>query len=327
MPIQIHKDELQERIKMRNEGRLDEWKPKNVVTKPPKAFENWVRQNADKIKRAEKMGGMSRFLKDNSILINSVLNGTSNAVLQTGVLFDTKAPKPSKTEQQKADIQNRWDERLQKLNPSFTLEQIKNHKIAAKILNITQGKEMTFEEANALLGNINFSRGRSFKVNCQCCVVANELRRQGFNVTAMANTERKGTIPMKLAYKTEDAWRDANGNVPKKQNVGGKVFDNTLLKKRYKTISEISYDLNNVTKEIGRYHIDFVWDIGGGHIITLERQQNGDILFYDPQSGLRETWYNGLSKNINLKKPISVLRVDNLLINTKIINSIVYVLH
>jgi len=62
MPIQIHKDELQERIKMRNEGRLDEWKPKNVVTKPPKAFENWVRQNQE---RAKRWSDMPRFVRDN----------------------------------------------------------------------------------------------------------------------------------------------------------------------------------------------------------------------------------------------------------------------
>lgn len=55
---------------------------------------------------------------------------------------------------------------------------------------------MTFEEANELRGNINFGKGNEYGVNCQSCVVANELRRRGYDVTALPNLEKKGIFPM-----------------------------------------------------------------------------------------------------------------------------------
>lgn len=55
---------------------------------------------------------------------------------------------------------------------------------------------MTFEEANELRGNIDYGEGREFSVNCQSCVVANELRRRGYDVTALPNLKKQGTFLM-----------------------------------------------------------------------------------------------------------------------------------
>ena len=61
---------------------------------------------------------------------------------------------------------------------------------------------MTFEEANELRGNIGYGEGREFSVNCQSCVVANELRRRGYDVTALPNLKKEGNIPYELSGKT-----------------------------------------------------------------------------------------------------------------------------
>ena len=55
-----------EKMKMRDTGTLDQWKPKNVVTKMPKVFEEWLRKNADRIAEATKRGTLPYFLRDNA---------------------------------------------------------------------------------------------------------------------------------------------------------------------------------------------------------------------------------------------------------------------
>ena len=191
-------------------------------------------------------------------------------------------------------------------------------------LGIKQGQEMTFLEANEGRGNPNFSKGGGYTTNCQTCVVANELRRRGFDVSAQENTGR-GSVPYDLSFKTERAWLDKDGNMPKKQKAGGYFYDTSLSKNRMKTVQEMTKDLNDLTKVEGRYHIEYFQNRehgGGGHIVTLERMPNGDMWIYDPQNGIIERW-GYLSEKINKGKGVSVLRVDNLFVNTSNIDGVV----
>ena len=54
----------------------------------------------------------------------------------------------------------------------------------------------------------------------------------------------------------------------------------------------------------------------------MEKSLDGKIVIYDPQTGKIKNW-GELSKEISLKYGVNVLRVDNLLVNTDIINGIV----
>ena len=78
IPIQISDEEFNERMRMRAAGTLDQWKPKNVVTKMPKVFDDWVMKNADRIAVAAKRGALPYFLKDNptfaGISVNEMVN-------------------------------------------------------------------------------------------------------------------------------------------------------------------------------------------------------------------------------------------------------------
>ena len=159
-------------------------------------------------------------------------------------------------------------------------------------LGIKKGKEMTFLEANEGRGNPNFRKGGGYTINCQTCVVANELRRRGFDVSAQENTG-KGSTPYELSFKTEKAWLDKDGNMPNRQKAGGYFYDADLSKNRMKTLQEMTRDLNELTKAEGRYHIGYFRNReygGGGHIVTLERMSNGDMQIYDPQTGIIERW-------------------------------------
>ena len=89
------------------------------------------------------------------------------------------------------------------------------------------------------------------------------------------------------------------------------------------TIAKMTKELENITQEVGRYHIDWVWKgRNSGHIITLERLSDNSYTLYDPQTGKIRDWAE-LSKDIKLSRGVNVLRVDNLLINTDIINGAV----
>ena len=57
-------------------------------------------------------------------------------------------------------------------------------------------------------------------------------------------------------------------------------------------------------------------------VITVERLDNGLLRFYDPQNGRRVSWYE-LCKQISPSYGVNVLRVDNLQVNTEIIDGIV----
>lgn len=199
-----------------------------------------------------------------------------------------------------------------------------NLDIISTKLDVKKGEEMTFEEANELKGNINYSKGGGYKLNCQSCVVANELRRRGFDVTAHPNLKVDGDIPYRLSYKTELAWIDPETKqTPKKQKAGGEVYVNGRFKAKPKNV--LAKELAELTKDAGRYHIDFVWKGRGqvsGHIVTLERSEDGKIKIYDPQNG-EERFWKELSEEIRLSRGVNVLRVDNLLVNTDIIGGIV----
>lgn len=201
------------------------------------------------------------------------------------------------------------------------------HDTEAK-LKIRQGKAMSFEEADGLKPNPNHGKETGYSINCQSCVVAYELRRRGFNVEAHKRVEEPRNIPQQLAYRTEWAWIDPKtGETPVQKAV------NTISKRDvdkrgrvyavYKKWDEINRELNELTKEPGRYHVSVKWkNRDYGHVFTMERFKKGNVLFYDPQTGKTKQW-SGFMPDIDTKTPIRVLRVDDLEINTEIIDGIV----
>jgi len=278
-----------------------------TITDIPQAAKDFVSENKDGLQSA--FWYKDNFTNDGGLQREIVSQPITNEVIKVS------KPKRIKTDAEKNDIQKRWDDRF--------VRNFNQAKIEQKI-GVKKGKEMTFEEANELRGNINYGKASEYSVNCQSCVVANELRRRGYNVTALPNLQKTGNIPYELSMRTNWAWIDPKTMVmPKKQTAGG-IYDITrsgALKS--KSIKELTKELVELVKEPGRYHIDFAWKgKNSGHIITLEKLHNGKIIIYDPQTGKMKNWKE-LSKKISLRYGVSVLRVDNLLVNTDIIDGIV----
>ena len=287
---------------------LNDTVPKEqVITDIPQGAKDFVNENKDGLQSA--FWYKDNFTNDGGLQREIVSQPITNEVIKVS------RPKRIKTDAEKNDIQKRWEERFARNFNQTKIEQ----KIGIK-----RDEEMTVEEANELRGNINFGKGNEYGVNCQSCVVANELRRRGYDVTALPNLEKKGNIPHELSYRTNWAWIDPKTMVmPVKKTAGG-IYDVTRTGAlKSKSIKELTKELVELVKEPGRYHIDFSWKgRNSGHIITLEKSLDGKIVIYDPQTGKIKNW-GELSKEISLKYGVNVLRVDNLLVNTDIINGIV----
>ena len=278
-----------------------------VITDIPKTAKDFVDENKNRVQSA--FWYKDNFSEEGDLQRERTPQPTTPEVIKVS------RTKRIKTDAEKNDIQKRWDERF--------VRNFNQTKIEQKI-GIKRGKEMTFEEANELRGNINFGKGYEYGVNCQSCVVSNELRRRGYDVTALPNLKKAGNIPYELSGKTNWAWIDPKTmTTPVKKKAGG-VYDITRTGAlKSKNISALTKDIIELVKEPGRYHIDFSWKSGNsGHIITLEKKTDGKIVIYDPQNGEIVNWAN-LSKRIKLQNGVNVLRVDNLLVNTDIINGVV----
>lgn len=276
-----------------------------VITDIPKTAKNFVDENKNGVQSA--FWYKDNFSKEGDLQRERTPQPTTPEVIKVS------RTKRIKTDAEKNDIQKRWDDRF--------VRNFNQSKIEQKI-GIKRGEDMTFEEANELRGNIGYGEGREFSVNCQSCVVANELRRRGYDVTALPNLKKEGNIPYELSGKTNWAWIDPETmQTPEKKQAGGQYVSGLDIKS--KTLTQLNKELNELTKEAGRYHIDFMWKDGkGGHIITVDRLENGSIRIYDPQIGRLGDW-KVISKDISLKYGVNVLRVDNLLVNTDIIDRIV----
>lgn len=278
-----------------------------TITDIPQAAKDFVSENKDGLQSA--FWYKDNFTNDGRLQRKIVSQPITNEVIKIS------RSKRIKTDAEKNDIQKRWDDRF--------VRNFNQAKIEQKI-GVKKGKEMTFEEANELRGNINYGKASEYSVNCQSCVVANELRRRGYNVTALPNLQKTGNIPYELSMRTNWAWIDPKTMVIPKKQTAGSIYDITrsgALKS--KSIKELTKELVELVKEPGRYHIDFAWKgKNSGHIITLEKLHNGKIIIYDPQTGKMKNWRE-LSKEISLRYGVNVLRVDNLLVNTDIIDGIV----
>ena len=206
-----------------------------------------------------------------------------------------------RTEDEKKRILKDWQEREnRKANEAAVAKELKMK---------VPKRSMTFEEANELKSNERLLTGeKKYRRNCQCCVVSHELRMRGFDVEAIARSEKQGNPSAILARRTQKAWIDPATNAEPTMK---RAFDFT--------------EMVRGATEIGRYHVQFLYSAGGGHIITFERTKDG-YFFYDPQIGqkysLEELWkhYKGI-RQIEYNS-VQYYRVDRLNVNLDLVHAV-----
>ena len=160
-----------------------------------------------------------------------------------------------------------YDELIEKIN-----------KRRPPIANVSPGENMTFEQADSGHVNPNYGKDYSYSINCQSCVVTFEARERGYNVQVLPCT--KGSALEQLSHDPRMAWID-----PKTGKHPDYIYDNNR-----RTPEDYLDFVKEVVKPGNRYTIQFAWKGRGhsGHIVNIDRTQNGLLRIKDNQRGLGE---------------------------------------
>lgn len=139
-----------------------------------------------------------------------------------------------------------------------------------KIAGAAKGTPMSFEKADS--GNCNPYYGKGligYRHNCQTCVAVYIARRNGYDVRALPNLNNRNIAD--LSHDTALAYVNDYGNKPHH-----KLKPYGMRTDRF---------LDQSIKEGRLYSIE--WQYGAssnGHIITVERNADGKVQLYDPQT-------------------------------------------
>lgn len=148
-----------------------------------------------------------------------------------------------------------------------------------KALNITKGKPMSVDKADKQNANPNYGTHKGYGVNCQTCAPAYALRSKGFDITAKCNTAGS-----KLDYLSRgrafEVWKNPDGT-PATHTAINKWRD----KKGYARMTDKRYRefFEEACHEVGIYELSIGWKRGGGHATILQRFDNGELKYIEPQ--------------------------------------------
>lgn len=271
----------------------------NSVDDVPREFKDWLKDNEDRAKRSY---SVPYFIKDNPKYLPE---GYQN-------LYGLKTPYGSYTEYEKAMKYNRK-------NAGFTEAQRANIRELNEALPVLQGQIMPFGLADKGHPNPKFTlpdaEDLGYYHNCQTCTMAFELRRRGFDVEAMPNPVVSGYKNYRefkrFCAREKIDWTDRFLNQD-----GSKAEYNWSLGLSDKSNSGKLSFIERQTVTQGRYEIYCAWKNGSAHVFILERQKNGELLWYDPQTSRRS---NVFEDSIDRMRPekIGIMRIDDKLVNPK----------
>lgn len=179
-----------------------------------------------------------------------------------------------------------------------------------------KGKPMSFKEANEGKVNPNYKKGGGYLGNCQACIAVFEARLRGYNIE---------TLP-----RLKNGWEELR----KYPNI---AFINPKTQQPPKIIST---DTNTPTdcykwldknlKKGERYAFGYQpKDSFTGHIITVGKNKDGKLFFYDAQKGkvlsprilLNMEMYTVSIRGQAIKLPL-LFRIDNTELNMEWLNKI-----
>jgi SPP1 gp7 family putative phage head morphogenesis protein len=179
----------------------------------------------------------------------------------------------------------------------------------ARVAGAERGEPMGFDKADR--GEANPHEGE--RMNCQSCVVANEMRRRGYDVQARAFDPSSPSQAM-LSRIPQAAWKDpSTGRVPTPERYPGRTRDS------------FEQWLDEMIGEGQRYTFFVTWTTSGtGHVVCADRGPRG-VRVLDPQTG---KVYEGAALTAKYTDRIfmdgtfapRLLRVDNKVPNLEIVD-------
>ena len=186
-------------------------------------------------------------------------------------------------------------------------------------------KPMRFERANSRsvnphrYDNTSDKEKKGYMNNCQTCVVAFEARLRGYNVEAKPKS--------KPTNKTDASMYAYNTMVDLS-------YDTTLAWDKEQRLDIVKYEkgrtnaynwMNRTIKKGERYHLYYYHKgLSGGHIVTAFKDDDGEPVIYDPQSGESTKGKADIIDYFAYKTTHATMyRVDNLKFNFDVMNKIV----
>lgn len=192
-----------------------------------------------------------------------------------------------------------------------------------KLAGVEPGEPMDFDKADHGSTNPNYSKGGGYYVNCQTCVIANEARRRGYDVTARQKDTKQAD---EIAHDQRKAWIDPKTGKNPEYMPGCRDVGTAKQAKKY---------LDDNLKTGERYFLGHSWRgrSRSGHIITTFKDADGNVTLYDPQSGKKMTGsevdsylsrikYKASSYGIKFNLGFRILRVDDKQFNTDYVDKI-----
>ncbi len=272
----------------------------NEVKDVPDNFKEWVKGNQE---RANISFSIPYFIKDNIKYVPKELLDA----------YSSRMPYDTYTEYEEAM-------KFNKKHSSLTKEQIENVRELNKVMPVVQGKIMDIGEADRGHCNPNYGeedyKEKGYNLNCQTCTMTYELRRRGFNVNAVGNPVVGGKWEfIKFCEDNGIDWTE------RFLNSDGTKCDYTWSYKKSSmkdTIKEKRSFIEGCMTEQGRYEVYFTWKgkNRGAHVFIIEKQANGNIMWYDPQNGKIGKTIEEYVKDMKAFR-IGVMRIDDKLINPK----------
>lgn len=266
-------EEIDEDIQRILDGEPLDGKSVNRVNDVPKDFKQWLKDNGERIKKAN---SQPYFLRDNEKYVRIV---TRNPIDVAKERHSSRTPEQIRMIKLQA-----WDRQLQLNMPQLTKAERKaiseNWLLLEQRLGIKKGPMMTIEEADMQAANPKFRNGRAFKENCQTCSPAFMLRLWGFNVTAKGNFT--GSLSEKLSRPAlnYEKWRNID-----KTKIAVDTTKGFMAKKGYKAMTPARYIefFNTVCSKQGFYELTINWKNGGAHSTLLYRDAKKMLYRIEPQ--------------------------------------------
>ncbi len=258
----------------------------NYVPNVPKGFTDWLTENEERAKRAY---SIPYFIRDN------------HSYLPAGYLklYGQRTPYKTFAEQEEARTFNRE-------HNNFSKEIKRNIRDLNSVMPVIQGKIMSATEADGGKVNPHFNEGTQYRTNCATCVPAYVMRRRGFDVEANEWNKTKKTYT--LYQNVFKIWKRPDGS-----DTGFTDAAHWSDMHGKGSGSFLNFVEAN-TKEKGIYLARLQWKNSKvGHATIIERQENGNLFFYDPQSGM-ENWLPKWEKSIS-KKWTWLMRIDDKIID------------
>ena len=197
---------------------------------------------------------------------------------------------PDQFSKKRADdiVQRRIEKRVENLQGKMSNE--KFYSFGWKRLEEKKDLTIDLKEVNP-----HYSEGKQWKINCQRCVPAYEMRKRGYDVTVLPKPLDPGITD--LSYKPFDVW------------VKPKIINCAENGKA---------DIEKHMSEWGegsRAQIVITWKgTNSGHTFVAENK-NGSVRYYDPQTGCEDASF--YFHNVQPGKT-QICRIDNLDVTAKI---------